>query len=72
MKCTSSVHFCPFLENPKAQKVCFYLWVMLTSAVRHWLRIHFRKVFISLLWEIKKAIKTLIAFFSFSIKTFFN
>ena len=46
--------------------------VMLTSAVRHWLRIHFRKVFISLLWEIKKAIKTSIAFFSFSIKTFFN
>ena len=45
---------------------------MLTSAVRHWLRIYFRKVFISLLWEIKKAIKTLIAFFSFSIKTFFN
>ena len=29
------------------------------SAVQHWLRIHFKKIFISLLWEIKKAIKTL-------------
>ena len=45
---------------------------MLTSDVWHWLRIHFRKVFISLLWEIKKTIKTLITFFSFFIKTFFN
>ena len=53
--------------------VCsLYIWVMLTSAVRHWLRIHFRKVFISLLWEIKKAIKILINFLPFSIKTFFN
>ena len=48
------------------------LWVMLTSVVRHWLRIHFRKVLTSLLWEMKKAVKTLITFFSFSIKTFFN
>ena len=48
------------------------LWVLLTSAVQHWLRIHFRKVFILLLWEIKKAIKTLIAFLPFSIKIFFN
>ena len=57
------------------QSIYIYIYilrVMLTSAVRHWLRIYFRKVFISLLWEIKKAIKTLIAFFSFSIKTFFN
>ena len=45
---------------------------MLTSAVQHWLRIYFRKVLTSLLWEMKKAIKTLIIFFSFSIKTFFN
>ena len=53
--------------------VCIIIYrVMLTSAVRHWLRIHFRKVFISLLWEIKKAIKTLIDFLPFSIKTFFN
>ena len=40
--------------------------------VQHWLRIHFRKVLTSLLWEMKKAIKTFITFFSFSIKTFFN
>ena len=53
--------------------VCIIIYrVMLTSAVRYWLRIHFKKVFISLLWEIKKAIKTLIAFLPFFIKTFFN
>ena len=35
------------------------------------LKIHFRKILISLLWEMKKIVKTLI-FFSFSIKTLFN
>ena len=52
--------------------LAYYLRVMLTSAVRYQLRIHFKKVFISLLWEIKKVIKILIAFLPFSIKTFFN
>ena len=52
--------------------VAIVLRVMLTSAVRHWLRIHFRKVLTSLLWEMKKTIKILITFFSFSIKIFFN
>ena len=52
-----------FVTNEHKSQVAITLWVMLTSAVRHWLRIHFRKVFISLLWEIKKAAKTLIAFF---------
>ena len=47
-------------------------WVMLTSAARHWLRIQFRKVLTSLLWEMKRTVKTLVTFFSFSIKTFFN
>ena len=37
----------------------------------HWLIIHFRKDLTSILWEIKKAVKTSITFFfSFSIKTF--
>ena len=36
----------------------------------HSLTINFRKVLTSLLWEMKKAVKTLIIFFS--IKTFFN
>ena len=31
-----------------------------------------KKILISLLWKMKKAVKKLIAFFSFSIKTFFN
>ena len=51
--------------------VAIVLRVMLTSAVRHWLRIHFRKVLTSLLWEMKKTIKILITFFFFFHKNFF-
>ena len=50
----------------------YILTVMLTSVARHWLRIQFMKVLTSLLWEMKKTVKTLITFFYFSIKTFFN
>ena len=50
----------------------YFLRVMLTSDAQHWLRIQFRKVLISLLWEMKRTVKILITFFSFSIKTFFN
>ena len=42
-----------------------FIWHMLTSVVRHWLRIYFRKVLTSLLWEMKKTIKILIFFFFF-------
>ena len=56
--------------------IVFSLYIITKGHVNechiHWLRIHFRKVLTSLLWEMKKAIKTLIVFFSFSIKTFFN
>ena len=38
-----------FVTNEHKSQVAITLWVMLTSAVRHWLRIHFRKVFILLL-----------------------
>ena len=46
--------------------------VMLTSALGHSLIIYFRKILTSFLWEMKKTVKILIVFFSFSIKTFFN
>ena len=45
-----------------------YQWVFLW----HWLTIYFRKVLTSFLWKMEKAIKTLIVFFSFPIKTFFK
>ena len=37
-------------------------------SLRHWLRIQLKKVLTSLLWKMKKTIKTLIVFFSFLIK----
>ena len=44
---------------------------MLTRVpLEYWLTIHFRKVLTSLLWKMKKTVKTLI-FFPL-IKTFFN
>ena len=52
--------------------IYIYIWEMLTSALRHWLRIQLKKVLTSFLWEMKKTVKTLIVFFSFPIKTFFN
>ena len=38
----------------------------------HWLTIYFKKILTLLLWEIKKAVKILIAFFSFLIKFSLN
>ena len=38
----------------------------------HWLIIHFRKDLTSILWEIKKAVKTSITFFFFFHKNFFK
>ena len=37
-----------------------------------WLTIHFMKFLTLFLWEMEKAVKTLIAFFSFPIKAFFK
>ena len=45
---------------------------ILTSALEHWLTIHFMKVLTSFLWKMKKAIKILIVFFFFFHKTFFS
>ena len=55
-------HASPFANDLKFnQPLCYR--VLLTSAVQHWLRIHFKKVLTSFLWEMKKTVKTLIAFF---------
>ena len=67
-----TLNFHPLKMLSDSSDIVFYLWVMLTSAVRYWLRIHFRKVLTSLLWKMKKTNKILITFFFFSIKTFFN
>ena len=45
---------------------------ILTSALEHWLTIHFMKVLTSFLWKMKKSIKILIVFFFFFHKTFFS
>ena len=38
----------------------------------HWLKIQLKKVLTSLLWEMKKVVKTLIAFFFFSNSMFWQ
>ena len=60
-----TLNFHPLKMLSDSSDIVFYLWVMLTSAVRYWLRIHFRKVLTSLLWKMKKTIKILIVFFFF-------
>ena len=42
------------------------------ATLGYWLTIYFRKNLTLLLCEMKKVVKTLIIFFSFPIKTFFN
>ena len=49
-----------------------YLWVMLTSALRALVKNLIKKSFDITFMINEKAVKTLIAFFSFPIKTFFN
>ena len=61
-----------YLSGLHNSNLRIYLWVMLTSAARHWLRVQFEKILTLLLWEMKRTVKTLITFFSFPIKTFFN
>ena len=60
-----TLNFHPLKMLSDSSDIVFYLWVMLTSAVRYWLRIHFKKVLTSFLWKMKKTIKILIVFFFF-------